>query len=57
MLEFRINDPYMETVRKMFQIQARHMALITEVIAAEKMVFVSVVCNHMHCKTMLVWMG
>lgn len=43
----------------MFQTQAWNMALM-KVIAEENMClffFFPVVCNHMHCKTMLIWMG
>lgn len=58
MVEFRSNDPYRDTVREMFQAQARDMAL-TKSELEEKDVgfFFSVVCNHMHCKTILICMG
>jgi len=55
--EFRSNDPYRETVREMSQAQARDMALTIKVRARKKIWFSSVVCNHMQCKTMLIWMG
>lgn len=55
--DFRSNDPLQGDSKK-FQAQPQDMALTVKVEARKKtQVFFPVVCNHIHCKELFIWMG